>query len=92
MRKNLSHGQLMMVYQHHEHLSGKGYPVGITEEEIHSWAKMLAVVDVFDALTGDRPYRSPASCDEALAILNDNAGTQFDEDMVACWTSAMKQR
>ncbi len=92
VRDNLSRGQLMMVYQHHEHLSGKGYPVGITEEEIHPWAKMLAVVDVFDALTGQRPYRSPATCEETLEILNRGAGTQFDKEIVACWTSAMQQR
>lgn len=92
MRPNLERGQLMMVYQHHEHLSGKGYPVGVTEEEIHPWAKMLAVVDVFDALTGIRPYRSPASCDDALDMINEKAGTQFDEEIVACWTSAMHQR
>ena len=92
MRDNLDRGQLMMVYQHHEHLSGKGYPVGITEEEIHPWAKMLAVVDVFDALTGQRPYRSPATCDETLEILDRGAGTQFDKEIVACWTSAMQQR
>ncbi len=92
MRDNLEHGQLMMVYQHHEHLCGKGYPVGITEEEIHPWAKMLAVVDVFDALTGKRPYRNPISRDEALEIIDRGAGTQFDKEIVACWTSAMQQR
>lgn len=92
LRDNLIHGQLMMVYQHHEHLDGKGYPVGITGEEIHPWAKMLAVVDVFDALTGQRPYRSPISCDEALKMLYYGAGTQFDKEIVACWTSAMQQR
>lgn len=92
MRDNLELGQLMMVYQHHEHLNGNGYPVGITEEEIHPWAKMLAVVDVFDALTGERPYRTPASCDETLGFLASKAGTQFDKEIVACWTSAMQQR
>ena len=92
MREGLDRGQLMMVYQHHEHLNGCGYPVGITEEEIHPWAKMLAVVDVFDALTGERPYRSPASCDETLEFLASKAGTQFDKEFVACWTSAMQQK
>ncbi len=91
MRDNVMHEQLMMVYQHHEHLDGNGYPVGITAEEIHPWSKMLAVVDVFDALTGERPYRSPLSCDEALEFLASKAGTQFDKEIVACWTSAMRQ-
>lgn len=91
-RDNIEQGQLMMAYQHHEHLNGNGYPVGITAEEIHPWAKMLAVVDVFDALTGERPYRSPASCEETLEFLNSKAGTQFDKEIVACWTSAMQQQ
>lgn len=91
-RDNIEHEQLMMVYQHHEHLNGNGYPVGITEEEIHPWAKMLAVVDVFDALTGERPYRTPASCHETLEFLESKAGSQFDKEMVACWISAMQQK
>ena len=92
MRDNVSRGQLMMVYQHHEHLSGEGYPVGITEEEIHPWAKMLAVVDVFDALTGQRPYRTPWTCEKTLEFLESKTGTQFDEEIVACWNSAMRQK
>ncbi len=91
-RESVLHAQLMMTYQHHEHIDGNGYPVGITEEEMHPWAKMLAVVDVFDALTGNRPYRKPASCEETLEFLNSKVGTQFDEEMVACWNSAMSQR
>ena len=54
----------MMVYQHHEQLSGNGYPVGILSNEIHDWAKLLAVVDVFEALTGKRPYRRAMSQEE----------------------------
>lgn len=92
LRENIERGQLMMVYQHHEHLDGHGYPVGITAEEIHPWARMLAVVDVFDALTGERPYRTPATCEQTLEFLESKAGTQFDEEIVACWTSAMRQR
>ena len=90
-RDDLSHGQLMMTYQHHEHVDGNGYPVGITGEEIHDWAKLLAVVDVFDALTGQRPYRFPASKEKALAILEDNSGTQFEKECVRCWVSTMQQ-
>lgn len=90
-RETLVHGQLMMVYQHHEHLNGHGYPVGILADEIHPWAKMLAVVDVFDAITGFRPYRFPMTCDKALEFLESRAGSQFDEEFVSCWTSTMKQ-
>lgn len=65
-RPDLNFGQLMIVYQHHERIDGKGYPVGVTGGEIHPWARMVAVVDVFDAMTGKRPYRRPCPAKEAL--------------------------
>ena len=88
-RSDLEHGQLMMVYQHHEHMDGNGYPVGAIGEELHPWARLLAVVDVFDALTGQRPYRSPMTRDQAVEFLQSRAGTQFDKEIVSCWASAM---
>jgi HD-GYP domain-containing protein (c-di-GMP phosphodiesterase class II) len=91
-REQLEHDQLMMVYQHHEHVDGRGYPVGITGAEMHPWAKLLAVVDVFDALTGDRPYRLPASKNAAIDFIQSKSGTQFDEECVRCWVSAMQLR
>ena len=91
-REDLHHGQLMMSYQHHEHVDGSGYPVGITGEEIHDWAKLLAVVDVFDALTGERPYRRPATKEEANDFLLSRSGSQFDEDAVKCWVHLMQDR
>ena len=88
-RSELTTGQLMMVYQHHEHIDGRGYPVGVLGHDIHPWAKMLAVVDVFDAMTGKRPYRRPASALEAMRFIELCAGTQLDEEVVRCWASAM---
>jgi HD-GYP domain-containing protein (c-di-GMP phosphodiesterase class II) len=90
-RPGLSFGQLMMVYQHHEHVDGSGYPVQILGEEIHPWAKMLAVVDVFDAMTAKRPYRRSAAFDYVLDYLRQRSGTHFDPEMVTCWTSAMNK-
>jgi len=90
-RDDLTYAQLMMVYSHHERIDGKGYPVGVKGESIHPWAKLLAVVDVFEALTGARPYRAPWKVSDALTYLERNAGTQFDGEMVQCWLSAMKQ-
>ncbi|MCA9257981.1 MAG: HD domain-containing protein [Planctomycetales bacterium] len=91
-RDDLTEGQLMMVYQHHEFINGGGYPVGVMGDEIHPWAKLLAVVDVFEAVTGQRPYRSPAPLERALEIVEKGAGTQFDEEMARCWISAMQRR
>ena len=81
--------QLMIVYQHHERFDGKGYPVGSQGEEIHPSARMLAVVDVFDAMTGIRPYRRPATAAEAMDYICKSAGSHFDPEMVACWKSIM---
>jgi HD-GYP domain-containing protein (c-di-GMP phosphodiesterase class II) len=89
-RSDMTEGQLMMVYQHHERIDGNGYPVGVTGRDIHPWAKLIAVVDVFDAMTGKRPYRAPASAHDALKYIVRNAGTHFDPEMVRCWASAMK--
>jgi HD-GYP domain-containing protein (c-di-GMP phosphodiesterase class II) len=91
-REDVDFGQLMMAYSHHERIDGKGYPVGLVGEEIHDWAKLLAVVDVFEALTGNRPYRSALKPSEALEYLERNAGTQFDSEMARCWISLMRQR
>lgn len=82
----------MMVYSHHERMDGKGYPVGMVGAEIHPWAKLLAVVDVFDAITSARPYRMPMILPEALAFLERNAGTHFDREMVTCWNALMQSR
>ncbi|MEX2316457.1 MAG: HD domain-containing phosphohydrolase [Pirellulales bacterium] len=89
-RSDMVFGQLMMVYQHHEHIDGNGYPVRILGDEIHPWAKLLAVVDVFDALTGKRNYRRPLSVQAALDHLRNKAGKQFDREVVECWIAAMQ--
>ncbi len=89
-RPELGTGQLMMVYQHHERLDGSGYPVGVLGDEIHPWAKLLMVVDVFEAMTGRRHYRRPATASEALYVLKREAGTKFDSEAVACWTAAIE--
>lgn len=88
-RPGMTFGQLMIVYQHHERFDGQGYPVGLCGEEIHPWARMIAVVDLFDAVTGMRPYRRPASAREAMDYIQKNAGTHFDPEIAKCWKAAM---
>jgi HD-GYP domain-containing protein (c-di-GMP phosphodiesterase class II) len=88
-RHDMSFEQLMVVYQHHERYDGKGYPVGLQGDEIHPWARLLAVVDVFDAMTGARPYRRPATVSETMHYISHSAGTHFDPEMVAAWTAIM---
>jgi HD-GYP domain-containing protein (c-di-GMP phosphodiesterase class II) len=84
LRDDLSWDQLMMVYQHHERLDGRGYPVGVVEGEIHGWARICKVADVFDALSSDRPYRKAEPIDWVLDFLDERAGSEFDKDMVQC--------
>lgn len=90
-RDDMSQGQLSMVYQHHERLDGSGYPVRAVGAEIHWMAKLCSIVDVFDALTGHRPYRKPARAEEALEFLSKKAGTQFDAEILQCWSSLMNE-
>lgn len=88
-RPDLSFGQLMMVYQHHERLDGKGYPVGVAEDEIHPWARICSVADVYEALTSNRPYRKSMTQREALAIMDRGVGSAFDEEIYRCWVSTI---
>jgi len=91
-REDLSWGQLMMVYQHHERCDGGGYPVGLVGNEIHPWARMCAVADVFDALTRERPYRGAVAEADVLEYLDREAGRGFDEEIVQCWIRAIKMK
>ena len=71
-----------IVRHHHENWDGTGYPAGIKGTEIPLGARILAVVDCFDALTSDRPYRPRLSDDAALAILKQRRGTMYDPVIV----------
>jgi HAMP domain-containing protein len=73
---------LSIVRDHHERPDGTGYPNNLKREEIPLMASIVAVADAFDAMTSDRPYRKAHTIDEALAILKDNKGTQFDSRVV----------
>jgi len=63
---------------HHEHWDGSGYPYGLSGEHIPLAARIFAVVDVYDALTSDRPYRAAWSKEQALDYMNSQSGQYFD--------------
>jgi HD-GYP domain-containing protein (c-di-GMP phosphodiesterase class II) len=67
---------------HHEKMDGSGYPRGLKGEEIPLAARIFAVVDVFDALTSDRPYRPAWSLEKTLAYILDGSGSYFDSNVV----------
>ena len=70
-----------MAEYHHERIDGKGYPHGITGDEIPLCAKILAVADVFDALISKRCYKDPMPLDKAFAIIREESGSHFDTDV-----------
>ncbi len=72
---------LDVVRYHHEKYDGKGYLSGLTGRNIPLKARIFAIVDVFDALTTKRPYKSPASLEEALRIMHEDRGKAFDPEV-----------
>jgi putative nucleotidyltransferase with HDIG domain len=71
-----------IVRHHHESWDGTGYPAGLVANEIPIGARILAVVDCFDALTSDRPYRPRLSQQEAIRLLEARSGTMYDPRVV----------
>jgi HD-GYP domain-containing protein (c-di-GMP phosphodiesterase class II) len=73
---------LIIPYCHHERWDGTGYPQGLKGEEIPLFARLFAVVDVWDALSSDRPYRKRIPAQEVANYLQEEAGRLFDPDIV----------
>jgi len=67
---------------HHERWDGRGYPAGLVGEEIPLSARIISVVDVYDALVSPRCYKDPFSHDVSLGIITEGRGTQFDPDII----------
>lgn len=79
------------ILLHHEWWDGNGYPLGIEGEEIPLECRILAVVDAYDAMTKDRPYRSAMRHEEAIAELKRCAGTQFDPSLVEQFLKVLEE-
>jgi putative nucleotidyltransferase with HDIG domain len=77
-----------IVRHHHEHWNGKGYPAGISGTDIPLGARILSVVDCFDALTSDRPYRPRLSTEDAFATILKGRGTLYDPLVVDTFVKA----
>lgn len=71
-----------MALYHHERWDGKGYPSGKLGTEIPLCARIMSIVDVYDALTSERPYKKPFSHEKSMAIIVEGRGTQFDPMLV----------
>ncbi|MBF0329600.1 MAG: HD domain-containing protein [Nitrospirae bacterium] len=72
----------IIALTHHERLDGSGYPHGLLSPDIPVWGKIMAVVDVFDALTSKGPYREPWTINDAAAVLAKNKGILFATEFV----------
>jgi energy-coupling factor transport system substrate-specific component len=70
------------VGMHHEWPDGKGYPDSLRADEIPFEAKIISVVDVFNALTSDRPYRETLDRDGAFEVIQGASGSQLDSELV----------
>lgn len=73
----------VIAYQHHEQWDGQGYPRGLKGEEIHIYGRIVALVDVFDALFSNRVYRPAFPLDKVLQIIKEGVGRQFDPRLSA---------
>ncbi|MDA7979597.1 MAG: hypothetical protein MPJ50_12595 [Pirellulales bacterium] len=89
-RSDITYGQLMMVYQHHERFEGGGYPVGCPAVDVHPWARICTVIDAFDSLISDRPYRQRMSLSNAGDIMKRAREIIFDPEILECWLTTIK--
>ena len=78
-----------IILYHHERWDGKGYPEGLAGETIPEEARLLSIVDTFDAMTSDRPYRPAIPASVTFEAILEQSGTQFDPAMIdtfmRCW-------
>ncbi|WP_150912066.1 HD-GYP domain-containing protein [Marinobacter halotolerans] len=77
----LEHAAVDVAYSHHERMDGKGYPRGLPSQQIPVFAKMVGLVDTYDAITSSRVYDKGRASMQALQIIHRNKGTQFDAEL-----------
>ena len=85
------HRALEIPFYHHERWDGSGYPHGLKGEDIPLVARLFAIVDVWDALSTDRPYRKKMPRAEVIAYLNENAGRLFDPKLVDVFMNVIEK-
>jgi len=81
---------LVAASSHHERWDGTGYPNGLKGEDIPLFGRIIAVADVFHALTGDRPYRDGMSSEKALQVISDGVGSHFCPTVAAAFFRYIK--
>lgn len=81
----------LFVISHHERWDGKGYPNRLKGPEIPLQGRIMSVVDVYDALVSERPYKKPFTSDQAMDIIQENSGTQFEPVIVDAFRAAQPE-
>ena len=76
---------------HHERLDGSGYPDGLQGDQISPFARIIAVADVFDALTSERPYRQAMPVEDALQLLCENTEVKFDREVILAFIASLQK-
>ena len=84
-------GALPILLYHHEHYNGKGYPFGLAGDRIPLEARIFAVVDAYDAMTSDRPYRKAMAHELAMEEIAAHSGTQFDPTVVEAFQRVIER-
>lgn len=84
-------GVTKMVRHHHERMDGRGYPLGLKEQEIPLGARIIGVADAFDAMTTTRSYRQKLPQETAVQELQRNSGTQFDQQVVRAFMTILQR-
>lgn len=92
LRADLTWGQLMMVYQHHERCDGRGYPSGVRTARIHEYGRLCAIADVSDVLLRDHPASKSSLDSSILDCLERQAGQGLDKEMTRCWIATLRRR
>mgnify|MGYP001568445415 CR=1 FL=1 len=85
-------GLIPIIFYHHERWDGKGYPTCVRGEEIPIGARIMALADVYQALTSDRPYRKAYSKARALKIIKEGSGTQFDPRITGVFLKILQEK
>jgi HD-GYP domain-containing protein (c-di-GMP phosphodiesterase class II) len=80
--KQFSEASLEAILSHHERCDGKGYPMGKSKDQLHVYAKIVSVADVFDAVTADKVYRKKEDPYRAMHLIIDELDTKFDREIV----------
>ncbi len=83
---------LPIILYRHEKYDGTGYPSGLKRDQIPLGARIMSLVDAFEAMTTDRPYKNRLNVDDAIDEIKSNSGTQFDPEVVFSFVELLKQK